>query len=66
MRAKLRCNCHSLDVKERDKPESQLNMLSTAGYVANWWPESTAHKKDHLKIDNECQKESRLVVRFVQ
>ncbi len=65
VRAKLRRNCHSLDVEERDKLESQLNMLSTARYVANWWPESTAQKKDRLKIDNERHEESKLVVRFV-
>ena len=66
MRAKLRCNCHSLDVEERDKLESQLNMLSTAGFAGCWWPESTAHKKDRLKIENERHKESRPVILFVR
>ena len=66
LRAKLRRNCHSLDVEERDKLETRLNRLSTAGFAGHWWPESTAHKKDRLKIENERHKESRPVILFVR
>ena len=66
MRAKLRRNCHSLDVEECDKLESQLKTLSTARYIANWQPESTARKKGRLEIENERQKESRPVILFVR
>ena len=66
LRAKLRRNYHSMDVDERNQLESRLESLSTARNAGSWWPESEAHQKDRLKIESERQKESRLLILFVE